>query len=101
MTSQKIKDIMHKRETELKKQISVKSRQLANAPEGYLKISGKNRNTYYCVTPETGRPGRYLNKGELELARKLAQKAYDQQVLKAAEQELNAWRKLASDNAEA
>ena len=95
MTNQTFQTIMLKREEDLKKLCSDKNRQIAKAPEGYLKISGKNRETFYCVTPETGRAGRYLNKEEIELARKLAQKAYDQQVLKAAEQELIAWEKLA------
>lgn len=95
MTNQTLNTIMQKRKAELEKQLSAKSKQVDKAPEGYLKISGKNRKTFYCVTSETGPSGRYLNKEEIELARKLAQKAYDQQVLKAAEQELIAWKKLA------
>ncbi|MBE5877347.1 MAG: hypothetical protein E7290_10730 [Lachnospiraceae bacterium] len=60
---------------------------IAKAPKGFLRISKRNnRIEYYCK--EEGRPGqngRYLRKNEIELAKQLAQRDYDIQILKAAE----------------
>lgn len=88
-----------KRKAILVRQISLKTKALAKAPAGYLRIlSGRGKNQYYQVLPGNGKKGIpvYLSKKDLKLAKKLAQKAYDKKVLHAAERELKAWNMLAA-----
>ena len=88
-----------KRKAILVRQISLKTKALAKAPAGYLRIlSGRGKNQYYQVLPGNGKKGNpvYLSKKDMKLAGKLAQKAYDKEVLHAAERELKAWNMLAA-----
>ncbi len=80
-----------KRIEKLRKFEKMKERVLKRVPDGYLRVAttrGKAR--YYAVSPDGNRTGSYLGKGQIKLARQLAQKDYDQKVLKAAQQELKA-----------
>lgn len=84
------------REQNLRRLIEVKTRNLSKAPSGSLRISPIRGNTrYYHVTEGERSGGTYLGKKDQELARRLAQKAYDLQVVRRAEQELRAWEQLA------
>lgn len=90
------KSIISSRERQLTKIIGEKKRALQKAPSGFLRIAtirGKTR--YY--RGEEGNPhmGKYLKKDDLNLAKQLAQKSYDQKVLRTAELELQAWQLLA------
>ncbi len=85
-----------KRTAALRKMIKTKQRALENAPEGRLRISNNNGYIkYYIVLPDEKSSGRYIARSDIALAEKLAQKDYDERVLKAAEQELKAWLLLA------
>lgn len=88
-----------KRKAILVRQISLKTKALAKAPAGYLRIlSSRGKNQYYQVLPGNGKKGIpvYLSKKDMKLAGRLAQKAYDKEVLSAAERELKAWDMLAN-----
>ena len=59
--------------------------QLKDAPTGTLRMSkSHNKLQYYRCTKEK-KSGIYINKDNIDVARKLAQKAYDEKILKLAE----------------
>lgn len=64
-----------------------KRRALQKAPEGYLLISNKGKRFQYYQVKE-GSKGKYLRKKQENIARALAQKKYDERILKLAEREL-------------
>lgn len=67
---------------------------LKKAPKGRLKFIRRNtRVEYYWVEPKTGRR-RYITKNNLPFAMALAQKSYNKQALKLAEEELKLIRQL-------
>lgn len=77
----------------------MKTKALAKAPEGWLRItSNRGNDQYYQMLPGGGKKGipNYLSKKDLKLAARLAQKSYDKKVVSAAERELKAWDMLAS-----
>lgn len=56
-----------------------------DVPEGTLRVSkSHNRNQYYCYTGDKKR-GTYIPRENEELARRLAQKNYDEKVIRLAE----------------
>lgn len=80
----------------LLKLIKEKRKSLEKAPEGSLIVTeARGKARYYCIMPGERGIGTYLGKKDLAKAKALAQKAYDQKVLLAAEQELKAWNMLA------
>ncbi len=90
------KEQTDRRVQKLEKTISSKRRALSNAPEGTIRIrTNKGHWQYYWVSPEKPQKQKCLGKKDMALVKRLAQKSYDQKVLRAAEQELKAWRALA------
>ena len=63
-------------------------KRLKNAPEGCLRILKKRGGAeyYYKGTDTNNRNGRYLKKKEVELAKRLAQRDYDKQIVKAGQE---------------
>ena len=62
-----------------------KEKALKKAPEGRLRVSaGHNRKQYYHVTGDQNSDGVYLGKNKEKLVSALAQKQYDQVILKEA-----------------
>lgn len=87
----RIRNAAEKRMIDLENLIEKKKEQLKNVPEGRLRatcIEGIDR--YYHCMPGEARNGVYLHKDRQGLAMALAQKAYDEQVLAAAEKECRA-----------
>lgn len=73
---------------------------LEQAPEGRLRLSrSHNHLQYYCCTDEN-RSGSYIARENIELAKKLAQKAYDEKVLQLAEKRLSQIQKITKDYAD-
>ena len=70
--------------------------ELENAPEGTLRI-GKSQGhpQYYHCKNGTSHNGVYLPKKEIELARQLAQKSYNEKILRYADPR---WRKPSNKN---
>ena len=66
------------------------SERLRTAPKGFLRISNRKTKTeyYYKGVEERNRNGRYIRKGESELAQRLAQRDYDVQVLETAQKRI-------------
>ena len=79
----------------LAKLILEKQQALETAPEGRLRIDVRNgAGQYYHVLSEENHLGQYLRKDQLHLIRQLAQKSYDERVLKALEQEKRAMERF-------
>lgn len=83
------------RATYLEKVIDEKEEYLKNAPPGILRAAYKNgKPEYYLKTFRKEKKGRYLKQTERGTALLLAQKEYDEKVLKYAKSELNILNKL-------
>lgn len=65
--------------------------QLKNVPEGTLRISKSNNHIqyYHCKEGYVQKSGKYLHRSEEELARKLAQKAYNEKVLRLVKRRIH------------
>lgn len=78
---------------ELEKIICHTRNRVQRAPQGTLRISKKNTGIeYYSRSAKSGGNGKYIRKKDVEMAHKLAQKDYDIQLLKIAEERLRAIR---------
>ena len=86
---EEIKKLLEAREKELIKLKQEKEKALQNVPKGALRIcnSGNKTQYYYREEPED-HSGTYISVKQQELISKLAQKEYDQKVLRAVNQEL-------------
>ena len=68
-----------------------KEKALKSVPDGFLRVCkhGKKTQYYHRNNPKDFN-GVYIREKDLDLARKLAQKDYDEKVLRSIEKELNA-----------
>ena len=82
---------------QLRRLIKEKNRAIKKAPRGRLELATmRGKPHYYKVETENAQVKRtYLGKKDVKLVGELAQKAYDREVLRLAEQELHAWEMLA------
>lgn len=86
-----------KRQQALTKLVREKKQALKKAPPGRLRVSSTQGYVRLYHVSEVGdNTGKYLTQDQKALAQKLAQKAYDEQVLAMGEQELRAWKQLAA-----
>ncbi len=72
---------------ELERLINETEQELRMAPEGRLRVA-QRRNQYYVVTERGDTKGRYLSKKEMPLAASLAQRDYNQKLLKLCREKL-------------
>ena len=83
------------RRNRLQEIIEAAESDLKDVPQGRLKIvRSKNRTQYYLRLDGSSDTGIYLRKEQMELVKRLAQRDYDRQVLKAAKKELRALDQL-------
>ncbi|MCR5557824.1 MAG: hypothetical protein K6F75_09735 [Butyrivibrio sp.] len=81
-------EIMLKRKEKLEELIAKKSRLIQQAPKGSLRIlKRKGYNQYFIRTDPKDTNGVYIPKAKMALARQLAQKDYDEKIVKAAKAE--------------
>lgn len=75
------------------------SNQLKDAPEGTLRISKSNEHMqyYHCREDIPRKNGKYLHKSEVELIHQLAQKGYDEKVLRLVEKRLRQISRIAEE----
>lgn len=86
-----IKKLLDARKQFLLKVRSEKCEALKNAPQGFLCIcSNKNKTQYYHRTNPKDFNGEYIGKEKRYLVKRLAQKAYDEKVVRSAEREIKA-----------
>ena len=94
---QQIQNFLDERQEYLKQVIKEKKQNLRNIPEGHLRIcASRNKVRYYHRKKEGDFNGVYIKASEMDLAKQLAQKDYDMQVIKACEIELSAIDKYES-----
>lgn len=98
---EEIRKIMQKRRDFLTDIRKDKEMSLTNAPEGALRINTSSGKTqfFHRSQPAT-RAGTYIPQNNFELARELAQKDYDQKVIRSIEQEIKAIDKYLSSSPE-
>jgi len=70
---------------------------LKDAPIGTLRLSKSHNRVQYYRCIDKKKTGRYINKNNMEIAKRLAQKAYDEKVLKLAEKRLSQIYKITKD----
>lgn len=84
-----VKNVLMVRKQFLEMLIQEKTQALQNAPSGKLRIDWRNgKPQYYYRSSREMREGKYISKKQSEQARVLAQKDYDEKVLRAASREL-------------
>ena len=89
-----IRHLLEAREEQLMKIKKEKEISLASAPEGTLRVcSHGNRMQYFLRNDPKDFSGSYIGKKDRHIAQALAQKDYDEKVLKAVGKELKAIRK--------
>ena len=81
---------MQSRARDLEELISIKESSISNAPEGKIRISsGKGKSYYYYSENNAkGTRGKYLKKGYRDIAVPIAQRDYDERVVRSAKDEL-------------
>lgn len=71
---------------------------MIDAPEGTLRLGRSQGCVQYFHCSEDTRPsGKYIPKGNMELARKLAQKAYDEKIIKLTTKRLRQLDSIIND----
>lgn len=89
-----LKNMLQREQVRLEKILHSVKEELEEAPEGTLRISkGKKYCQYYYCTEENKR-GSYIQKSNEKLMSRLAQKAYDQKVLKLVQKRLQQINKI-------
>lgn len=74
----------------LEQMVVQKEKELRKAPSGILKINKHGNGwQYYMRENEKDKNGKYIKKTNEKLIKSLAQKVYDEKVMKRAEAELN------------
>lgn len=92
-----LKILLLKEQHRLEKIIETTKSRLSQAPEGTLRLSKcQNHIQYYHSTGKTKR-GTYIAVGNEELPRKLAQKSYDEKILRLAEKRVSQIKSIAKD----
>ena len=91
---EEIRNLLKEREKYLCELKSEKEKELEIAPEGLLRIChSRKRIQYYHRTDPKDFNGVYIKEKNIHLAQGLAQKDYDQKLLRAIEKELECIRK--------
>lgn len=95
---EQIKNQMKARENQLLQIKKEKEESLLTAPEGALRIcSHGNRTQYYQRNNPKNASGMYIREKDFHIAQELAQKDYNQKVIRAVDQELSAIKKYLSN----
>jgi hypothetical protein len=70
---------------------------LKHAPQGCLRIIKNNNNVQYYHREKNSSNGKYIAKKDINLAKRLAQKSYDQKILKCVEKRLKQINSILND----
>lgn len=92
-----LKELLLAEQARLERIVTNTKKSLVNAPEGTLRISQSNSYPQFYHCTKESKAGKYIAKGNDEVIRKLAQKTYDDRVLKLAEKRLNQINKILKD----
>ena len=93
-----LREMLLQEQDRLEKILQKTSEQLKDAPPGKLRLSSSNKcvQYYYCV-PGGRKNGQYLPREKEKLAYRLAQKSYDEKIIKLAEKRLSQIRRITKD----
>lgn len=87
----KIEELLETRKQYLLQLKKEKREALINAPQGFLRIcKNKNNVQYYHRTNPQDFDGKYIGKKDSYLAKQLAQKTYDEKIIRSADKEIKA-----------
>ena len=93
-----LKESLLKEQSRLEKILRKAEKQLKDAPQGTMRLSSSKKQVqYYHCMPGEKKNGRYLPKTEEQLIQRLAQKSYDEKVVKLAGKRLAQIRKITRD----
>ena len=92
-----LKDLLMAEKARLEESISISKISLKDAPNGTLRLSQSNNYLQFYHCTEENKLGKYITKGNDELIRKLAQKSYDEKLLRVAEKRLNQIKRILKD----
>lgn len=92
-----LKQLLLDEQKRLEKIVTETKGRLKDAPAGTLRMSKSHNTLQYYRCTNTKKSGTYINRNNIELARKLAQKSYDEKVLKLAEKRLGQIKKITKD----
>lgn len=93
----KLKELLLEEQQRLENITKVTKERLKDAPTGALRISKSHNTLQYYRCTEKKKSGIYINKNNIETAQQLAQKAYEEKVLKLAEKRLSQIQKITKD----
>ena len=92
------REMLMQEQTRLENIVRKTTEQLEDAPQGTLRLSSSKKWVqYYHFIPGKRKSGEYIPKTNDELIRRLAQKAYDEKILKLAEKRLSQIKKITKD----
>ena len=85
---QGLKNVLLAERKRLENIVKMMQAQLQNKPEGTLRLSKRKEYIQYYHCTEENKSGKYIAKGNEELIRVLAQKTYDEKIMRLAEKRL-------------
>lgn len=95
---QNLKEMLLKEKNRLEEILIRTESQLKDAPQGTMRLSSsKNQVQYYHCMPGEKDNGRYISKTKEQMIRRLAQKSYDERVVKLAGKRLVQIRRITKD----
>ena len=93
-----LKELLLKEQERLEQILRKTKGRLADAPQGTLRLSSCRENVqYYHCTQGDRKNGTYIPKEQIDLIRRLAQKSYDEKIIRLADKRLSRVRRLARD----
>lgn len=92
-----LKNLLLKEQARLEEIVIKTKMNLNNVPEGTLRLSRSNNYVQFYHCTKENKQGKYIAKSNDELIHLLAQKSYDDKVLKVAEKRLNQIKKILKD----
>ena len=95
-----LKELLLEEQQRLEKIIDETRNRLKDAPTGTLRMSKSHNTLKYYRCTKGKKSGIYINRNNIDMARKLAQKAYDEKVLKLAEKRFSQIQKITKDYVE-
>ena len=93
-----LKEMLLKEQNRMEQIIKKTKDRLQDAPQGTLRLSScrKSVQYYHCIEGEE-KNGTYISKEQMSLIRSLAQKSYDEKIMRLASKRLSQLRRLTKD----
>lgn len=90
-----LKEMLLKEQERMERILEKAKSRLQDAPQGTLRLSSSRKTVqYYRCFAGKEKNGTYISKNQMELIRSLAQKSYDERIVRLTEKRLAQFRKL-------